>query len=628
MLNISNQAYGTFVAEKRGGYVGQTSSAIRETLGNETAHLSDAELSTRIETAIAECRAAGLASPTAVARYAALSCVYGKGFAQAPEFSSAKPDFANRGLTDEARLNALQDAAPDQRLRLSGGTGLVDWGAAQAAFRRVWPMDLPLVEEPIQNCPGTANSTCCIRQLLVRCGHADRAYVMKLPGPKGATPPLFELISGDDGTDKLELAMSGGPCSQGRDAPYIELVGPGLEVRNKTELSETLSVQSQYTARQMGRADFWDMVTSAPALARTYQVSVTGCEIPPGMGVTVHIYPKYEVKVALGLEVFSGDLEDGEGGFSLKVSGAYLGHKLEYTFDFFDAIAALLRLILRLREDAQEADDLGGAYFDAEKAWSIKVLHGSVSGAIAPAERVGAPTIYRKGTLTFALDPLVEIAWTKDIFPPLARRIGAFGGVFGALLAEVVVKAWERWRASPASTVRARLDLVITGKIATNLAYSADTDGWNLAGADSESTSALGIKFEIVGEVKAKAAYLKVLFSGDSPAKGVLDTALRNDGDIRINATAASEIRGELKAVIVNKVPGTSGQIVFTGLEIKMIAAADVGRTMLGALPVPKPGLTSHKLEGEAEMGKYVLIEEHRWPADPEPKPLVDSFDA
>lgn len=643
MLTIGQGASAAYRDRQQEQFVATTKAEIRRSLGPETAHLSDAQLDARVRAASARAQDEGITSPTAAARYGALAAVYGDPPEDNPEMAAGRTAFHDRSLSDDARMNALQDATMSRRLAADNGPGLIDWNALQTRFRESWPMDEPKLADPKRSCSAEAFVGCCTRRLVVRCSHQERAYVLRLPGKKGAPLPVFDLVTGADGCDETEIEFDGGPCIRPRDAPYVTLTGPDLRVRHRRQLKEKLRAPGLFgtaDARLVGLANHlgqdvqlarsaWSLMFGSDSLANVYALGVDACEAPATFGATLRVFPNYSASLSFTGKLMTAKWNDGEAmedlehDLGIAFSLSYLGRTRATKLDVFKPIAALVRQFLNMRSDAAKADE-GEAYPDSEKSWSLTVLEGAVTGTMAIAERHAAPTHYRQGKIAFKLDPLFEIRWRKDILPAAVRRVGAFGGIVGTIVAEVLLIVWKRYRKSKYQPVKVRLDFIIAGKVTMELAYATDVDGnWTKAEADRKFGGSMGVKASLEGEIGAKTKYLMMLFKGKRATADDLDESAERT----LKASASSGISIDVKDEIVADEPACSGQLVFTGLIVELAISGDTAKTTLTGRPRPKPDAVTMAASTSSEPAKWELLSPRSWPADPKPRPLAELFD-
>ena len=299
MLTIGAKPYAAMAEGGFERFVSQVKGAIRSSLPTETAHMSEAELDQRVRGAIGECQEQGIKSPAATSQYAALSCVYGQSLPDQPGFSLARSEFEDRRLPDEARVHALKEAAPDQRMKLPGGTGLFDWDGLQTKFRLIWPLDQPEVWQPKFVCPDKLKSACCVRQLLVRCQH-DRSFYLKLPAADGLKPQFLELVTESSGADKVSFELNGSPCAKGLAEPWLMVTGPDLKARDKKKLELDLMAPG-WQKIKFDPQKLWNLLLVRQTAASHYQVGITACEVPKAMQADLYVFPKYKISAALAV---------------------------------------------------------------------------------------------------------------------------------------------------------------------------------------------------------------------------------------------------------------------------------------------------------------------------------------
>lgn len=497
----------------------------------------------------------------------------------------------------------------------------------------------------ILSCGKPDPSPCCVRRLIVRCGHGERSYVISRPG--GPQVSVLEVLSlekddtwkdsrnrpktyaEDDEPDHLDISLDGGPCLFGKSitsgsgqrveddhdcgvhAPAIVVSGPEVSVRAASPVAVNVYAPTTGGAKDAIVA-FWTALTDRQKLAHRYNVSISACHegTPDQLELTVDAYPAMSGKANLIFEYLPDTLwskakqigrlrED----FNLSGNmGLTIGRS---TWTFLDVSTEQEGTPYFLKDTQPYLKKFFRLVSELSDGSSIKIDFPKITASmeIEANELAGSPKLDLTGALAIKAEPLLGATFEYDCLPAVVRMIGrgsaAFAGPMGPIIAEILIMAHNRNKDIKRSPLKVSLDFYIKGSVDFDCKWTLPN---TVEGNFGPKPVEIGLKGGFSFEVRKLVLYTKTAFEAS------LFTKLGFK---------------EMKPAVVDGIWGIQGQFYCDGLVAKYAAELSVGVGQTRPATISKPTEAPYRTDVSLAGGK--TEESWRW-IDPITVPAKPMF--
>lgn len=497
------------------------------------------------------------------------------------------------------------------------------------------PVGAPVCPCPDGNRPPAP--PCCFQNVVVKCSHGERAYVMTLPLPPDKKDDNeLHVIAGHTNADKVEVTLNGGPCNRGHaETPCVKSANVNrCPIQSTSKLTiEAFAPERSITQPGQWKSMIWPDVTSD---CQTYPVNTTACEGASGCSTVLKAFPYVKWSIAAGFSLPGAPLTDKKKtGFSATKKGDQYDSKkfIEYSckqnnwggkyptvtleldggntkHELGGEYQSFIKDTATYMEDFKSFADLAGGFMHSMGGPDFSVQYPSIEifYECETVEIKGTPRVGVQGTAELGLSPLIGLTFSYDVLEWLLGMANLYAPGLGKALIAVKQRA-EKGYFHDSVKVELSLTFAINGSISGSLAW--------------QKTDPSAKEWECLGEVDRT---LDGSFIGKASAE--LDTWL-------FSAGAGAEVGG--KTGVGAKVNAgedpkgvfAEGRLYFSGVTVYYsvyVSAGTASKEPKSRTYEDKEGGTprrKHKTgESSSSSGKakttegehYPLVEPGEWP--------------
>ncbi|WP_299647744.1 hypothetical protein [Sphingomonas bacterium] len=458
-------------------------------------------------------------------------------------------------------------------------------------------------------CHNKAHDPCCVTTMVLRCGHGQRGYLIKAPGPATRAGKRVLQVVADAETssagdwvklkDTINVTLSGGPCVLGRPGatglgktvkpnyhvddiwPAVCVSGPGTSIRTASPFK--FDATSSLTGVNRWETLF-RLFMDRQSLVNTYTVSGAGCAGTQDLTVTVEAFPLIRVtgKVSQSFTIPSDTVKGMKkettgtlnGGLELKAgtSTFTLGaprttwanhvYRRDYDLPFrrLDTFMSKVAPFFAYMKDGESASNLSA---------TLEYPNISLEVGFDVVEKADW-RVATQGFVKLNFNPLLGVTFKVDVLFVLLGMIekGLAAGGCPPIWVAILRKARDRAR-TPGKFARGDIAIDLEVKFHATAEFewrNVGDEGWKAVKGKGALKSPVTLKGTMSAEVRC------FIVSFAASATG----------------GAKSEIGFDFTAIAVGAKPGLQGGAYFAGVKLYYAYLVDVGTGNSGALPDPK----------------------------------------